>query len=495
MTHALALAGGGTKGAFEVGALEFLTRDRDFFPRIIAGTSAGAIIAGTLSQARTADEFADLTQIVRSNVVAVSDINSVFGQQPWLAEIDSTPFAELIEQVLSQRTRIELPEDEVDEPPEPEPHPEEPEGAFRARLQAFRDRRAKRRNERQHRTLISMSAALSNAPAMVRAGRSFLSEHRSIMTMEPLAASLRGERFAGIQAINEPRVAASGNTLRLVTTALSAGVPRYVTETGEMVERDSRTIHAGAGTPGVVEGMLASSAVPGLFPPRQIGDDAYTDGGVVQNIPIEAAVGAGAMDVTALLASPIDKARDDTDYTQASLRAVYARSQVGIAVAEQQRLALRHPMPDGGRLRVIAPTVDVVGAFEVEPGLIRVDFGYGWMRAAEVCAGLSPLAVWEDSPCGSATLAAAEAAAVTALSDLIATERERSWVLEEEVLRKGPSTALEKALRASRTTTVDAVTRWVTFGLTPAPGMNLWGNRWEEHSLEIPEPALGYAMP
>lgn len=477
MGDALVLAGGGTKGAFEVGALLYLTRDNGFDPEIIAGTSAGAIIAGTLAQGRTGRDFHQLAKVVQANVLAVSDIDSVFGRQPWLQEIDSTPFAEIIEQVLSQRSRPELPPESGAESSIPEP---ESDSALRHRLAALRERRANRRQTpRRHRTLITMSAALSNAPAMVRAGRSFLSEHRALMTLDPLEASLRGERDAGISPIDQERVAASGKVLRLVSTALADGVPRYVTEHGEMVERDSRTVRTEAGHPGVIEGILASAAVPGLFPPRPIGDDVYTDGGVVMNVPVEAAVGAGAGDITALLASPVGRARDETDYSDASLLTVYARSLVGIAVAEQQRMCLHYPRAQGSRLRVIAPTVDVVGAFEVEPGLIMIDFGYGWLRAAEVDAGFTDLPTWEET-------ASEDAQVLRGLSDTIATERERAWVLEEEILRTGPRPALESALVEARTAVVTSVEQWSTFGLPRVQGMWSWGTEWETHRQPVP---------
>ena len=37
-------------------------------------------------------------------------------------------------------------------------------------------------------------------------------------------------------------------------------------------------------------------------------------------------------------------------------------------------------------MTVIDPVVDVVGPFEVEPGLMRINMDYGWLRAADVMA-------------------------------------------------------------------------------------------------------------
>jgi NTE family protein len=47
----------------------------------------------------------------------------------------------------------------------------------------------------------------------------------------------------------------------------------------------------------VVDAVLASTALPGLFPPVSIGGRLYLDGGIADNVPISPAVGAGARDV------------------------------------------------------------------------------------------------------------------------------------------------------------------------------------------------------
>ncbi len=58
----------------------------------------------------------------------------------------------------------------------------------------------------------------------------------------------------------------------------------------------------------VVEAILASMAVPGVFPPRQIGSSLYVDGGLSSNLPIQAAKDMGADIIIAIDVSndPID---------------------------------------------------------------------------------------------------------------------------------------------------------------------------------------------
>jgi NTE family protein len=53
-----------------------------------------------------------------------------------------------------------------------------------------------------------------------------------------------------------------------------------------------------------VDTVLASSAMPAIFPAVEIGGERYIDGGVVNNVPIQRAVDAGATRIVVLLCSP-----------------------------------------------------------------------------------------------------------------------------------------------------------------------------------------------
>jgi NTE family protein len=451
VSEGLVLAGGGTKAAFEVGALLYLTRDGEYAPSVIAGTSAGSMIAATLAQGRGGAQTAELARVVLANVLAVTDMNVVFGKQAWLEAIEGTPFAAIVDEILATGSRPLLPGDDK----------EDQRGAARKRV------------------LTAMSTAIGHAPTMIRASRSFRTESNALLSMDPLGASLRGERDAGIAAVDEALVADSGIRLRLTLAALGDGVARYVTEHGEIVEADSRTSRPTAGRPGVVEGVLASSSVPMVFPPRSIGDDVYCDGGVVQNAPLAAAVQAGAGDVTALLAAPLHKPRDDVDYANASLMAIYSRAVAGVAQVEATRANLRYPLAPGAQLRVIAPTVEIVGTFEVAPGLIDIAVDYGWLRAAEECADLSPQ----------------DAAAFASLSDTIAVQRARAWQLEERMLVEGASDESEHRLAEVRRRMMAAAADWERGGLPGHDGWPALGTRWEVHRTQVPEYLEPVGMP
>jgi NTE family protein len=54
----------------------------------------------------------------------------------------------------------------------------------------------------------------------------------------------------------------------------------------------------------VAEAVLASTAIPAIFPPIEIDGDRFIDGGVVNNVPIRRAIDAGATRVVVLLCGP-----------------------------------------------------------------------------------------------------------------------------------------------------------------------------------------------
>ena len=57
----------------------------------------------------------------------------------------------------------------------------------------------------------------------------------------------------------------------------------------------------------VVEAVLASAAVPGLLPPRKVGDEHYLDGGIVNSVPLGRAVELGAERVFVLQVGRLDR--------------------------------------------------------------------------------------------------------------------------------------------------------------------------------------------
>ncbi len=75
--------------------------------------------------------------------------------------------------------------------------------------------------------------------------------------------------------------------LEVVTTSLTDGQERWITRGP------------------VVEAVMASAAIPAIFPPVMIEGDVLIDGGVVDNVPISRPLAAGASRVYVLLCGPL----------------------------------------------------------------------------------------------------------------------------------------------------------------------------------------------
>ncbi|HEY1420401.1 MAG TPA: patatin-like phospholipase family protein [Candidatus Dormibacteraeota bacterium] len=101
--------------------------------------------------------------------------------------------------------------------------------------------------------------------------RSALPQHNVLRLIE------RAQALSGITTFEQLRI-----PLAVVATDLNAGVPAV--------------FRSGALTPA----LLASTAIPGLFPAVRIGGREHLDGGVVDNTPLNTAVADGAKEVLAI---------------------------------------------------------------------------------------------------------------------------------------------------------------------------------------------------
>ncbi|HTX64044.1 MAG TPA: patatin-like phospholipase family protein, partial [Acidimicrobiales bacterium] len=388
---AFVLAGGGAKGAFEAGAVTYLVEEEGVVPGVITATSAGAVCAAVLAQARTHDELVERTRELHDDLLAMTKADLLFGKQPWVAELDGTLFGRAIDHWIVERTRPPVP-GTTDGP--------------------------ERRSVPRVGSIRLLAQVLRALPSLGRAGRRVRGRTGSVLTLEPLAERLRrGGR--GIAAIDPTLIARPGLDLRLAVVALGAGALRYVTEDGTIVAGDAVTpiVGASGGPIDLIDGIVASASVPMIFPPRPLAGDAYVDGGVVENIPVAAAAALGATRIFAILAVPLEPAPDHYDYARASAPVVFLRAVGAISFAERQRANLAPSLPAGTEVTVIDPLVDVVGPFDVARGLMLLDMDYGWMRAADLSTDLGATARHR----------------VTEATDAIVVARTQAWHREEEM--------------------------------------------------------------
>jgi hypothetical protein len=295
----------------------------------------------------------------------------------------------------------------------------------------------------------------------------------SLLTLDPLEAALRGQTDTGVAPIDASLIRRPGLALRLAVTPLKAGGTHYITESGAVVGPDAITPipGAGPGTVDAVDALLTSSTVPLVFAPRPIGDDVYVDGGVLQNIPVQAAVNLGADDIVAVVGVPLSMPYDERDFTSVNFLGVYLRAVGAISFADRQRANLDVRRPDDSTLTVVAPTLDVVGPFEVEHGLMLLDMDYGWLRAAETFADLS----------------AADRAVAQQASDRVTAARELAWYLEEDLWAAGGATDEElRRLRDLKVRVRAAMQRRTALGLAAPDGAERWHVGYEAHTGERP---------
>ena len=464
---AFVLAGGGTKGSFEVGALHYLVGVEGIVPQIVTATSAGAVVAIVLAQGRTLPELTQRVDEIENDVLAMTSPERVFGKQDWLAALDGTALGRAISSGITEGHGPPFPlRRRADEPssvaaPAPSPPPR---GIGR------QDRRARRRKRHMLRLLAGAGPRLPQCgaafgPAAVRSSTSYRWPRPSVPAR---TASVRSTPRS-----SHGRACNSASPSR----RLRAGVLRYVTEDGTIVEADASTPAPGeaAGPVDLVDAVIASASVPLVFRPRPMADDDYVDGGVIEIVPVGAAVRLGAKRIIAVVAVPLGLPRDERDYAAAPAGSIGLRALGMIGIADRQRANLGAPLPEGTLLTTIDPVVDVVGLFEVEPGLLRINRDYGWLRAADALA--------EGDPDLLADVAASTHSLVEA--------RCESWRLEEEAWKGARSEEVATAgmlslVREQKERVRAAVEHRKQLGFPVPAGCEAWWSEFEVHARPRP---------
>jgi len=116
----------------------------------------------------------------------------------------------------------------------------------------------------------------------------------------------------------------------------------------------------------VAQAVLASSAIPGIFPPVQIGESVYVDGGALDNANLELALKLGARRIF-LLDVGYDATNDDPAFWA---RAVTRREKLREKSQEKQRESTMHPLA-----AVLERTIQVMSAFQRDRALAQIPPG------------------------------------------------------------------------------------------------------------------------
>jgi NTE family protein len=121
----------------------------------------------------------------------------------------------------------------------------------------------------------------------------------------------------------------------------------------------------------VAEAVLASCALPGIFPPREIGGRAYVDGAVVENLPVRiaAALGEGPILAVNVAATSVLRSNDET----AGFAATYIR---GLEIVMQTQIEGQLRGWQGPPLVLVQPRVEHISMFAFDRTDELLDAGY-----------------------------------------------------------------------------------------------------------------------
>jgi NTE family protein len=352
----LVLSGGGACGDFEVGALHYLFEVGRINPSVICGTSVGSIHAAKLAEGAGASAGVPFLEDFWLNLMTDSDMFDV---------------EDLIKQIFPQGFRIEL----------------------LAQL-----------------GLVGLGPLGLLVMGLLAGGdlQTIINNLEQVKSLYDFAPSLV---TAITQNVSQTTIAASGISLRMGTVKLEDGNLYYVDENRMVFPLDFND-------DGTVKGedrsgqqniddlhaaILASSAIPMVFPPQKMSPAAgtFVDGGVRATAPLDAAIATGkCKQIYVIVASPpsvvayealiesLTTVPANGDFSDATIVDIATRAAAQIMpTAIREYSAGVGPMgPPRVPTFVIQPSsgVSIHDTMTIDPGLISISMAYGYMRAGEV---------------------------------------------------------------------------------------------------------------
>jgi NTE family protein len=345
---AIVLAVGGAKGAFEVGAVRCLRDAAGVTPKILSGASVGAVNAAKLAEGPGALQKLELLWRGMQS-------NSDFYREPaWFQRLE--PVVQELFRASASSLGAEVARGAVS-------------AAFNLAGQAVVAAMGiPGWTYSVFTNVIPVLAGIIDAATFIKAVSDALAE-ASIFDRAPLEQKVHAEIDPGL-------VKASGIDLRLTAVELASGGARVFDQNGVAV---------GVGGPAVPlhEVVLASASIPVAFPPVRLpapDGPAYVDAGVRENVPIRAAVEAGAHHVYAILPNVAHMDPVPPSFSPASMVNVAKRS-TEIVLDEMQVNDMNPFRGWGVPVSCVAPCFLVNDTLQVDPGLISINMAYGYMRA------------------------------------------------------------------------------------------------------------------
>ncbi len=390
---AIVLSGGGAKGSFEVGALLYLREIwNEITPRIICGTSVGAINALGLAEA-THSGGVDKIERIWLGLQFNTDMYVPSLELQRASEILEVPIADILLRGKSFGGFGDLYLNLIEVTPEA--------AAWAATGLVVAG---------QVGALVGgLAQVFIDEPAdKVDDAVQELKRANYLLDLTPTQDKITATDGSGIDLDG---IASSGMKLRLATVALEDGKLYYVTEASRLIRGNARRLEfdepiTATGVHPLVDGAMASSAIPVFFQPRRISTVTtsmfHVDGGVREVLPSQVAVELGAQLLFTIAAGPsapsMAKLSVNAEVAGSSnpLLGTPGRSfgdpgrlfeigQRGIDLAVNEVLS-EERLPRAGfcddRERVlIQPSFEVHDTIEIDPGLIRINMAYGFFRA------------------------------------------------------------------------------------------------------------------
>jgi predicted acylesterase/phospholipase RssA len=456
---ALVLAGGGARGAFEVGAVRCLYDVVGLTPDIITGSSVGALNAAKLAEGTGAlPELELLWQSLTSN-------SDFYRPRPWLMTLDP-----LVENLT------------------------------RAGGSAIGEWFAGGVGGIVGNVVVSeFIGALAGPPGWLIMIPFFLpgiittaiDAGNLIWAMDQALKAdslydLAPTRANVYAAIDPAKVATSGITLRVTVVSLESGQLRYIDGKSRFIDNNAPV--------SLREAVLASSSIPVVFAPVDLGGEHFVDGGTRENVPIVSAVEAGANYAYVIFPSA-PGITGDPSYAGATLGRIGPRA-LQAALDETQKDDLNPHRGFSIPIKLITSRKTIHDALLVEPGLISINMAYGYMSAYDEVQRNAILSVQQQ---------------LRDLSDEITLNRADIWKLEiqaagermpDEPARRSLGElyrhsrvpeALEAVRESKRKLRTQVYARIGVAGRQSLPPGNLanWWQAWERHnwnSARTPEP-------
>jgi len=176
-------------------------------------------------------------------------------------------------------------------------------------------------------------------------------------------------------AIDRNKIRLSGIQLRISLVSLESSEAQFATEVGELLPPGQVR---GAGQPiDLVDALLASGAVPLFFPSVPIRGQHFLDGGIRELVPVQAALDLGADKLVVIHPSPGTTLKKLDEPTLID---------IGFRFTDIMLDEIRRgDMSPSGNVSVthIQASFEVHDGATIDPGLISISMGYGYMRAGD----------------------------------------------------------------------------------------------------------------